>query len=678
MATVNRYTQINRPRYTPRTLQELMMVPAYKREQHDTINTSIAQLETQLAQYDSLDVHDDRLKAEQQKLYDQLTSQASKLESEGFSQSSKSDFLRFNKTYQQSIGPQGDIGKIQSAKASYEAEKAALMANAVQQGYGADIVKEKLREKYEKYGLDFTTDGKIVDFEAPLPPQYHDLETDILEFGKSLGYTEREWLANGEVTLTPDESGLIQIHTKTGSKLSKKNLEQLQSAVDALTSKWLKKGAPGDMSAGWQNMDTEYITDMLTNGMAMQKVDSYRDMRKEDFNFVSPPKKDEEEVEPPAYKLAITGGKQADHNLANADYTNIEGKIAELNNKGDEMMTPKEKAELAELEHFKTEVDKSLSKIDTYTYVQKQLPILEKEYYDAYANPEVFYKDDLQYQALLKEDVGKGDAEKRAGRYARQKTLAMKEHIEYYRGLAEDYREKVIESKRVLESTYTLLPEGSTARGDFKGFSSNLKQLNFSSPSEFSEAANIGSVVLGDKVRRNLTKDDKAGLARLLWTAKEFQFVDVTPSDLDGMPGYTIRVNKSDLTESYDLDGLSWANDDIGPGDSDELLQIHFNFTDPTSQGVRNVNTYVMEEINKSDDGPALIHEMSVQLAKKAFEGQTWESVIEGGHLSGDDSDPLVEAYQDALLFAGWTPELKGDDLAEVIKKVKKSRVYAY
>ena len=42
MAVVNQYTQLSTPRYTPRTLQELMLVPAYKREQHNAIDEGIA------------------------------------------------------------------------------------------------------------------------------------------------------------------------------------------------------------------------------------------------------------------------------------------------------------------------------------------------------------------------------------------------------------------------------------------------------------------------------------------------------------------------------------------------------------------------------------------------------------------------------------------------------------
>jgi hypothetical protein len=42
-----------------------MMVPAYKRQQHDTIAEGIAGTEAALAQVDPLDVHSDLAKSEQ-------------------------------------------------------------------------------------------------------------------------------------------------------------------------------------------------------------------------------------------------------------------------------------------------------------------------------------------------------------------------------------------------------------------------------------------------------------------------------------------------------------------------------------------------------------------------------------------------------------------------------------
>ena len=120
MGAVNRYSNIQPARYTPRTLQELMVAPSYMREQHNQLDESRGALEASLAQVDPLAVHSDLAKRKQQELYDQMNQQAEQLASKGFTPTSKSDFIRLNKQYQQEVGPTGSLGKIQAAKKAME------------------------------------------------------------------------------------------------------------------------------------------------------------------------------------------------------------------------------------------------------------------------------------------------------------------------------------------------------------------------------------------------------------------------------------------------------------------------------------------------------------------------------------------------------------------------------
>ena len=175
---INRYTKTSQARFNPMSLEELMMVPAYKRQQHDAMSSNLASVEAELAKVDSLDIHSDLARKEQERLYNQLKQQSDKLATEGFSNTTKSDILKLNKDYQQTIGPMGTIGKISNAKKVYEQQKADLLANGVKMGYGADKLKEELKKAYEIYKQGF--DGKnITNFEAPMPPSYEDLQKDI-------------------------------------------------------------------------------------------------------------------------------------------------------------------------------------------------------------------------------------------------------------------------------------------------------------------------------------------------------------------------------------------------------------------------------------------------------------------------------------------------------------------
>src|SRR4030066_107203 len=96
---INRYTNIQPARYTPRTLQELMMVPAYKRQQHDLLDVSSADLEQKIGELQSLKTDDPIVQAEQQKLKEKLTNQSDILATKGFTSTSKSDFQKLNSDY---------------------------------------------------------------------------------------------------------------------------------------------------------------------------------------------------------------------------------------------------------------------------------------------------------------------------------------------------------------------------------------------------------------------------------------------------------------------------------------------------------------------------------------------------------------------------------------------------
>jgi hypothetical protein len=288
MATVNRYTQTKNSVYQPRTLQELMVAPAYKRQKHDELDAGIAQYETQLAQTDALDVHSEALQKEQKRLYDRMLAQRDKLEAEGFSQSSKSDFIRFNKDYQQAIGPQGTIGKIDKARISYETEKENLLKNATAMGYGPEKVQEKLAKKYEQYKEDYLKSGRITAFEAPLPPKYEDLQKDILEIGKAMGSeTLTKLKQNGyEIGI---EGGLYVIKTQSGKVIETSNDPNIQNAITYLNDKWVNKDGTGAQSAEWQGLTPDTIQSQINSGLGLQRQYKNIDQRKDSYQFMTIP-----------------------------------------------------------------------------------------------------------------------------------------------------------------------------------------------------------------------------------------------------------------------------------------------------------------------------------------------------------------------------------------------------
>lgn len=208
MATVNQYTKHSNARYTPRTLQELMLVPAYKRDQHDTSAENIAVAETELAKLDALDIHTPGLLEARQKLQEQLNAQSTKLENEGFNQSSKRDFLNFNKKYQNAIGPQGEIGKRTSALEAFERERGDYITNSTALGYSPDQAAKNWEEFGSQYTTKFGEDGKVEDIGSLYAPNYYNVVDEVdkraTEFGVS---TEDLGTISSYIVPDPDNGG---------------------------------------------------------------------------------------------------------------------------------------------------------------------------------------------------------------------------------------------------------------------------------------------------------------------------------------------------------------------------------------------------------------------------------------------------------------------------------------
>ena len=120
---VNRYTNIEPAKYNPRSLQELMMVPAYKRQQHDALDVSSADLEQKIGELQSLKTDNPIVQAEQQKLKEKLTNQSDVLATKGFTSTSKSDFQKLNSDYQRFMSSTGIGGKASSNYAAYVANE---------------------------------------------------------------------------------------------------------------------------------------------------------------------------------------------------------------------------------------------------------------------------------------------------------------------------------------------------------------------------------------------------------------------------------------------------------------------------------------------------------------------------------------------------------------------------
>lgn len=284
---VNKYSQYRPARYTPRTLQELMVVPAYKRQKHDQLQQGISTLQQQLNKYDNLDIHDPLVQAEKQRLQEAMNSQLEKLNSEGFNQSNMTDFINFNNDYQNAVGSEGVIGLAHAAKESYLKRRKELIDDAIKRGADPTASIAQLDRQFQQYADDF--DGEnITMFQGYNAPQKQDFMKDVKDFKSILGDTVKTVKGDERYRIIEDpQTGRLVIATESGSKIIGDNKDQLEFALSELENKWLTEGGEGRRWDEWNMVDPERRATSIFNSINMMRDTSVKDTRGLNYDWSS-------------------------------------------------------------------------------------------------------------------------------------------------------------------------------------------------------------------------------------------------------------------------------------------------------------------------------------------------------------------------------------------------------
>lgn len=328
MAEVNRYTQIQGPRYNPRTLQELMVAPMYKRQQHDELLNNSSLMDSALVNVDPLDIHADVATKEQQRLQEQMKQQVDLLNSEGFTPSSKSKFMDLNKQYQQSIAPTGVLGRIGAAKqALAEARKAHFDAAKEAKQSSADAMRNWQMHE-QAYKDEFAKTGKITPIGQLGAPTKVDYIAQGMDIFKSAGFTEKD-IARGLsnfVTQDPvNGSYIINEETRKGGKY---NTKALQAGLDLFNMQLSDPNSEIRQSLAYQGKDPNNVLKELELLAQSRVIDSTTDHYSKTFSNWTPVTEDDKKNGIPEFTRHIIQGVP----LAQMDPTSVVLKMDKIKN----------------------------------------------------------------------------------------------------------------------------------------------------------------------------------------------------------------------------------------------------------------------------------------------------------------------------------------------------------
>lgn len=262
----NRYTQLDSATYNPMSFQEMMAAPAYMRKRHDESEAAIAAYETQLANVDSLDIHNDMALGRQKELYGELEGYANELSQNGFSNFNKSNLIKFNKKYQNEISPTGIIGQANAAKKQYDVEKSNYIANATKMGYSPEAAGDNWDKHSQAYSKGF--DGKnITNIKSLYAPEYINAVDTATKLFKSAGLSETdisELNTSDIVTNDPKNPGSYILTTKGERIYQGNNKVQLQKALDYINGQVLNPESSTNKSIIHQGKDPNNVLNEIS------------------------------------------------------------------------------------------------------------------------------------------------------------------------------------------------------------------------------------------------------------------------------------------------------------------------------------------------------------------------------------------------------------------------------
>lgn len=232
---VNRFTNIQPAQYNPMGLQELMMVPMLKRQQHDELLSNVSTTQADLAQRDYMDMHGEEVLGLKQKMEDELRKQVDTVSANGISGSLRSDFTRLNADYQAAKSPKGLFGRAGAAKAALQQERDTFIANDTKNGFSAedakrnwDLHEEQYREKYEKT-------GKIESIDPLYGPNRVDYISEFRDMVKDVGLTGTD-VTDIDSYFKQDEYGTYVV-TERGREALKSNEENIAKFENWMTNR---------------------------------------------------------------------------------------------------------------------------------------------------------------------------------------------------------------------------------------------------------------------------------------------------------------------------------------------------------------------------------------------------------------------------------------------------------
>jgi hypothetical protein len=366
---MNRYSQITTSEFNPLSFQEIMAAPLAMRQKHDSLDAQRELLRQGLAKTNPHKKYYEEAIKLKDELNNQINTQAELLAKEGVTPNSQADFLKLNRDYQETMSPTGKLGMINAHNVNLQSTYKNYIDEAIKAGQSPAIAKLHADQAIQKHMKEPLYDerGRVVDFSAGnAAPKYIDNVKWINELASKVGFTQSNWAqASSGISKTADGRFVVNESAKGMTKDNIENLNRLAQAANREVSDPASE-IRQNIDYNFKNPQTE-LDSMLNQLYARRERESGITDRNKSIGSVDWNEQDE-------INGGNVGGTPGTGVIINNDSTLKSDALnyttySDALNARKRLMTsnsPKDRAELADLEELQRNADSKLNKNPAY------------------------------------------------------------------------------------------------------------------------------------------------------------------------------------------------------------------------------------------------------------------------------------------------------------------------
>lgn len=670
MATINRFTQYQPARYTPRTLQELMVAPAYKRQKHGQLQQNISSLDAALDQYQSLNIDNPKFQAEKERLQQALDSQMEKLNSEGFNQSNVSDFIGFNSKYQQAVGQNGIIGKADAVRQNYikgleEAYKAAP------DGYSSQDVRNYYNQYFNKYMEDNYDRENIENISIPGMVAYENFEEDYWDLVDKAGSKEIENLINSNTVSIGLVGGIPQLITDNRSITNTSNKDALNSLNKYLMNKYAP-GTEARRSLDIQGVTGKDMVNIMKNGFGIaldssKKINgslSTKNLPSQYYEKQGPNNPNN----PNNSGLTFIADRAVPLSLHNMNYTEMEDELDKLESlKETDGLSIEEQAKYNSLKGYMRQVQAKLTDNKEYN---KTLSLYQKAKDDFNKMEKGVYDYSKDYNNYFEGESSEINAKQKSS--IRQSKVNA---INQYKDKLDNIAENVEFTHKMKVSEFALTPNKKNQKY-LDQLNKNINTVFGNNKQALSESGTILSVTNeNDDLIQLSNSNTQEEISHLVYNAINDEKSNITVSAvvLEGSSGYpeiVFSVPTKEISTKISNNNLNpFDGNTIGGGNT---TKVRVAFDKISNDKVQNIFGLIQNYMKSSgNDGAKFVEAQEINRFYKNSNGRTWKDI---GIKTFDDvkkvSPYIQKIIGQKLVNQGITKESSYKEKEEAFKKI--------